>query len=70
MIEVPVSINTFIKRLRIQDKIELTKKLARETRRQRWEKLFSAIDKRVAKNPITQKEIDRIIEEVRKELYG
>jgi len=70
MIEVPVSINTFVKRLTLQDKIKLAEKLARETRRQRWEKLFSSIDKKAAKNPISQKEINQAIKETRKELYG
>ena len=70
MVEVPVSINTFVKRLTIQGKIKLAEKLTRETRRKRWEKLLSSIDEKVAKNPITQKEINRVVKEVRKELYG
>ena len=70
MIELPVNIGTFVKRLTIQDKIELAEKLARETRRQRWKKLFSSIDEKIAKNPITQKEIDNVVKEVREELYG
>lgn len=52
-----------------QDRIRLVQELERETRKQRWNQIISKARQRVQKRPISQKEINRICEEVRQQLY-
>lgn len=52
-----------------EDRIRLVEELERETRRQRWNQVISKVRKRVAKSPISQKEINLICEKTRQELY-
>lgn len=55
-------------RLPIPDRIRLVEELERETRKQRWGQVVSKIRNRFAKRPISQREINRICEEVRQPL--
>ncbi|MBI3617817.1 MAG: hypothetical protein HY210_06335 [Candidatus Omnitrophica bacterium] len=56
-------------KLPIPDRIRVVEELERETRRQRWDQVVSRVRSRAAKNPISQKEINRICEEVRQRNY-
>jgi hypothetical protein len=57
------------RRLPAKEKIKLVEDLEKETRRSRWQALISRIRKRAAVNSLSQKEINRTCEEVRKMLY-
>ena len=56
-------------KLPIPDRIRVVEELERETRRQRWDQVVSRVRSRVAKSPISQREINRICEEVRQRNY-
>lgn len=56
-------------KLPIPERIRLVEELERETRSQRWGQIVSKIRGRAAKRPISQKEINRICEETRRQLY-
>ncbi len=56
-------------KLPTQDKLKVVAHLERETRKQRWDQVISKVRKRFKKNPISQKEINRICEEARQHLY-
>lgn len=56
-------------KLPIRDRIKLVEQLERETRKQRWGQIIPKIRSRSAKRPISQREINRICEEVRQQLY-
>ena len=56
-------------KLPAQDRIRLVEELERETRKERWDTLITKIRSRFKKNPISQKEITRICEETRQQLY-
>ena len=56
-------------KLPIQDRIRVVEELERETRRQRWDQVVSRVRSRAVKSPISQKEINRICEEVRQRNY-
>lgn len=56
-------------KLPIPDRIRLVEELGRETRKQRWNQVVSKVRSRSAKLPISQREINRICQEVRQQLY-
>lgn len=56
-------------KLPIPDRIRVVEELERETRRQRWDQVVSRVRSRAAKSPISQREINRICEEVRQRNY-
>lgn len=56
-------------KLPAQDKLRVVEELERETRKQRWDQIISKVRDRAAKKPISQREINRICEEVRQQLY-
>lgn len=56
-------------RLPMQDRIRLVEELERETRKQRWSRVISKVRNRIVKKPIAQREITRVCEEVRQQLY-
>lgn len=56
-------------KLPMPDRIKLVEELERETRKQRWNQVISKVKVRAAKKPISQKEINRICEETRQQLY-
>ena len=56
-------------RLPVTDRVRLVKDLEKETRKQRWGQVVSEIRKRAAKSLISQREINRICEETRQQLY-
>jgi hypothetical protein len=59
-----------IRKLPVKEKIRLVEELEKETRRSRWETLIAKIRSRIRNNPISQKEINKICEEARTELYA
>ena len=65
----PTQIKEAFEQLNIREKVKLVEEFERETRRARWAALVNKIRQRAKKYPISQKEIDRICEEVRKERY-
>lgn len=52
-----------------RDRLKLIRRLEQKTWGERFRVLVSEIDKRRKKYPISQKEIDQIVEEVRRERY-
>lgn len=62
-------IKEVFKRLPSRERIDLVEELVRETRKERWENLFRDVRGRIKKHPISDQEIQRICEEVRKEHY-
>lgn len=69
-IKVPINIESFIGQLSSRDKIELARRLERETRRERWGGLLSRIRKRMAGKSISDKEIMNCVKETRKALHA
>jgi hypothetical protein len=69
-VKVPVDLENLIQQLSVKDKIKLAHELERQTRRERWTPLLNRIQKRTAKNPITEKEITAIVKEANRELHG
>ena len=65
----PEQIKEAFEKLPTKEKIRLVGEFERETREERWDVLVSRIRLRFRKTPISQKEINRICEEVRKDLY-
>ena len=63
-------IESAVEKMSIDDKIKLAKKLEKMTMSKRIDDLLDRIDTRSKKTPISQKEIDSIVKETRKELYG
>lgn len=63
------AIQRLIDQLSEQEKIKLVRKLEAQTLPARWKALFREIDKRRKRYPITQREIEKICEEVRQERY-
>jgi len=63
-------IESAVEKMSVVDKIELARKLEKMTMNKRIDNLLNKIDARSKKNPISQREIDRVIKETRKELYG
>jgi len=69
-VEIPINIDQIIKKLTIRQKIEIVKKLERETRRKRWGAFLQRIEKKAQRNPISWNEITREAKDTREELYG
>jgi len=62
-------IKEVFKRLPSRERINLVEELIRQTRKERWENLFQDVRGRIKKHPISDQEIQRICEEVRKKHY-
>lgn len=62
-------IEKLVEKLSIPDKIRLVRKLEQETWQERMKRITANIRRKAKKNPISQKEITHICEEVRQELY-
>ena len=58
-----------VERLDAPAKLRLAEKLARETRRARWEPLVLKMRQRVARRPLSAREIRRLCETVRQERF-
>ena len=70
MVEIGVKqIKEAFQKMPIKERINLVEEFERQTRKDRWEALTKDIRKRVVKHSISNREIDRICEEVRKERY-
>lgn len=65
----PKQIKEAFEKLPTKEKIRLVEEFERETRKERWDTIVTKIRARFKKNPISQKEINRICEEVRRDLY-
>ena len=59
-----------IYRLPVRQRTQLAQRLLRTTRKDRFEKLRSSIRAKVKKHPITQKELNTIVEEAREEFHA
>ena len=73
MIKPAFKTQTFIsafKTLPLSRRAHILKKLQQETVQEQFQKMFANIDARVKKYPITQEEIDQVVEEVKEELYA
>jgi len=69
-VKVPVDMDNLIQQLSVKDKIKLAHELERQTRRQRWTPLLNRIQKRAAKNPLTDKEIAIIVKGADRDING
>ncbi len=69
-VKVPVDLENLIQQLSVKDKIKLAHELERQTRRERWTPLLNRIQKRTAKNRLSEKEIVALVKETRRELRG
>lgn len=59
-----------VEQLDLKSKIRLVQRLEEETWNARWDKLLSDIDRRLKKHPISDVEIAKEVEIVRRKLYG
>ena len=62
-------IEKLIDQLAERDKIQLIRKLEAKTLPARWKVFLRQIDGRHRRNPISQREIEKIVEEARQEVY-
>ena len=69
-IVVDLNIEKLVDQLNMDAKIRLIRKLENETLNQRMDNLLSKIDSRSRNNPISEEDITREIEAVRREIYG
>lgn len=58
-----------VARLEFKEKLKLLKELDQQTQDERWKALFARLEKRYKQNPISDEEITRIVEQVRKRRY-
>jgi len=63
-------IEKIVEGLSIEQKLQLVRKLEKETLRQRWNNLLKIIDERLKRYPMTEREINKEIEDARKEHYA
>jgi len=63
----PTQVEQLVERLSIQDKIRLVQKLANETWANRLDRVIQRMRKRVREMRISDKEIDALCEEVKRE---
>lgn len=66
----PNQIESLVDKLSIEEKIRLVRKLEQETWARRLDAVVSRIRNRFKRNPISDKEITLICEEVRQRLYN
>ena len=57
------------KKLSISEKLEVVNQLEDETREKRWDHLTEKLSRSFCNNSVSDNEITRIVEEVRKEQY-
>ncbi len=62
-------VEKLVEKLNINQKIRLVRKLEEETWQKRMKQIVANVRQRAKKNPISRKEITRICEDVRQELY-
>lgn len=63
-------IEAAIRRLKTQDKIKLVENLEKETWPDRFKALMERIDRKSAKHPISEQEINRVCQTVRHKRYA
>ncbi len=66
----PGQVEKLIGKLGLQEKIQLVRRLEKETRQARWREILKDIDKRLKKFPISEEEITKEIVAYRKEKYA
>lgn len=66
----PSQVESLVERLPIESKIRLVRRLEKETWAKRLDTIVQRMRKHIKEKGITDKEIDRICEEVRKERYA
>ncbi len=59
-----------IQQLSVREKNLLLQELQRDTLQEQFKQMFSRIDARLKKNPISQKELDKIVEGSREEFHA
>lgn len=62
-------VERLIDQLNEGDRLKLVKKLEVKTLPARWKVFLREIDKRRRKHPVSQREIEEIVEKVRQEIY-
>lgn len=62
-------IEKLIDQLGDREKIQLVRKLGRKTLPARWQTFLRQIDQRRKRFPVTESEIEKIVEEVRQEIH-
>ena len=62
-------IENLVEKFNLKQKIQLLDKLAKETRKARWNDLIKRIHARAAKYPVSDAEITKICKQVRSERY-
>ena len=62
-------IEKLIEQLNERDKVKLVQRLEARTLPARWKKFLREIDKRRKKHPVSQKEIEWIVENTRQEMH-
>lgn len=60
---------SLFKQLSPVEQLRLVTRMERETREKRWDDLIKKLSHRFRKHPVSDEEITRIVEEVRKERY-
>ena len=63
------AIERLIDRLQERDRLKLVRKLEAKTLPARWKAFLRGVDKRRKKYPVSQREIEEIVEKVRQEIY-
>ena len=58
-----------INKLSADKRLKLIEDLNRRTWKDQFKRLLSKIDERVAKNPISEEEVNRLVEQARQEYY-
>jgi len=66
----PIQVEKLVEKLGLQEKIQLVRRLEKETRQARWREILKDIDKRLKKFPISEEEITKEITAYRKEKYA
>ena len=59
-----------IKKLPAKDRVKLVEELQKDTWQEEFRQLLARIDRRLKKNPISEADIDRIVEEAREEFHA
>lgn len=63
-------VEELVEQLDLKSKIRLVQRLEEETWNARWDKLLADIDRRLKRHPISEDEIAKEVETVRRKLYG
>ena len=59
-----------VKNLSINERAKMVEELERDTWKERFRQLRRRVDARLKKNPLSQKEIDRVVNQAKKEFHA